>query len=204
MVPPHGQGRQRFIAQHLDIGRELVSKWFKAVALPNPEHMQKLADLLECDHSWLALGIVTEMSPREKRMQGRESDGAVHLVWGMLSLAGAYCGMPGETDPRAEYVDFYATVRGTVYPIHVVLAREVSPGQYDVALPRHHDSARCIAVVPAGASKYHFLDLAAPLVKEHHKKKGSVLNIAISRVDSKRYQTGSAQWPRIQSFGDLR
>lgn len=204
LVPAHGQGRQRFIASHLGTTRELISKWFKAVAMPSPEHMQKLADLLEVDHSWLALGIASEMTPREKRMAGRESDGAVHLVWGMLALAGAHCGAPGDKDPRAEYVDFYATMRGTVHAIHVTLAREVSKDHYELTLPRDFESARCIAVMPAGPSKYHFLDLAGSLVREHHKKKGTSVNLAISRVDANRYHTGSAQWPRIKSFGELR
>lgn len=204
LIPPHGQGRYIYMADKLGCSREMVNKWFKAIAMPNPDMMQKLADLLEVDYAWLALGIAPELTPREKRMQGRESDGAVHLVWGMMSLAGAFCGAPGDKDPRAEYVDFYATVRGTVYPVHVTLAREVSKDHYELNLPREHRSARCIAVMPAGPSKYHFIDLADNLVQEHVKKKGASASLTISRVDSNRYHTGSAQWPRIKSFGELR
>lgn len=204
IIPPHGQGRQRMIAERVDVAQETVSKWFKAVAMPQPDPMQKLADLLEIDHSWLALGVQPEITPRERRVQGRQSDGAVHLAWGMLALEGAHCGAPAANDPRAEYVDFYATLRGSVYPIHVTLAREVSRDQFEIVLPREHNATRCLAVMPAGVGKYHFLDLVESLIKEHSKRKGAIALLTISRIDANKYQTGKDQWPRIKSFGELR
>ena len=129
-IPLPGHGRQQFIVDRLKVTPEAVSKWFNGVSMPRPDKMEALAELLECDQAWLAYGIQPEMDRDERRQHKRESDGAVQLILGMMLLAGAHCGQPRLTDPRNEYVDFYATVRGTVYPVHVSMAREASSGMF--------------------------------------------------------------------------
>jgi transcriptional regulator with XRE-family HTH domain len=199
LIPPQGRGRQNYIAARMGLAPEAISKWFKGVSMPRQDKMAFLAELLEVDQSWLAFGIKAEMDRTERRVHAKESDGAVHLVWGMFALAGGHCGEPSQADPRAAYVDFYATMRGSVYPIHVSLAREVSRDRFEVILPREYVDVHTVAVVPAGPGRFHFLRLPRPLVDEHKTKKGGALAVTISRVDSK-YITGSDTWPRVKSF----
>jgi transcriptional regulator with XRE-family HTH domain len=202
LVPLPGQGRQQFIAERLGVAPEAVSKWFKGVSMPMPEKMALLAELLEVDHSWLAHGISPEMDRAERKLHAKESSGAVHLVFGMIMLAGGHCGEPSKSDPRAEYVDFYATMRGSVYPMHVALAREVAKDKYEVLLPKEYRDVRTVAVIPAGPGKYHFLDMRLPLIEEYKVRKAGMISLGIGRVDGKRYMTGSALWPQIKVFGE--
>lgn len=202
LIPPHGQGRQRMIAERTGVAQETVSKWFKAVAMPRPEPMRLLCDLLEVEQTWLMLGVRSQLDVGERRIQARESEGAVHLVWGHIALSGGHCGAPGQNDPRREYVDFYATLSGSVYPMHVTLAREVSRGQFELTVPKDVSDVRCVGVV-ANNQKFDFLDLTAAMILEHrHKKAGSWVVLA-SRIEN-RYITGADEWRRIKSFGDFR
>lgn len=201
-IPQPGQGRQQYIVDRLGVTPEAVSKWFNGVSMPRPDKMELLADLLECDQAWLAYGITPEMDRTERRIHARESDGAAQLVLGMIMLAGGHCGQPQPSDPRFHYVDFYATIRGSVYPMHVGLAREISKDIFEVIIPKEYKDVRCVAVIPAGPGKYHFIDLALPLIEEHKVRKQGSFMLPISRADTSKYVTGRDVWPRIRVFGE--
>jgi transcriptional regulator with XRE-family HTH domain len=203
LVPEPHHGRQTYIADKLDVTKESVSKWFKGVSVPKHGLMSKLADLLECDQTWLAFGIQAEISRSERRIHANRADGAVQLVWGLITLEGGHCGAPSKNDSRREYVDFYCTLRGAIYPIYVSLAREVSKHRYEAILPKEYEEVRTIAVVPAGVGRYHFLDMQLSKIQEHKARKGGSVVVGFNRAESEKYTTGSDTWPRIRSFIDL-
>lgn len=203
LIPLPGQGRQQFIAERLGVAPEAVSKWFKGVSMPKPDKMTFLAELLEVDQAWLAYGISPEMDRADRKLHAKESSGAVHLVFGMIMMAGGHCGEPSKSDPRSEYVDFYATMRGSVYPMHIALGRETAKDHFEVLLPKEYKDVRCIAVIPGGAGKYVFLDMPVAMIDEYKTRKTGMFAINIARVDGARYMTGSAKWPQIKSFEEL-
>lgn len=201
-IPPPHKGRQQVIAERIGVAPEAVSKWFKAVSMPRPDKMERLSELLQVDQSWLTFGISVEMNRQERKAHAREIDGAVHLVMGLIGLAGGHCGTPGPKDQRGSYVDFYVTLRGSVYPIHVCLAREVSKDRFEILLPKEYTDVRSLAVIPLEGGKFHFLDLPLEHIEEHKTRKTGAYAIQISRVEPSKYMTGGAVWPRIKSFGE--
>lgn len=202
VVPPPHKGRQQYISQQLGVAPEAVSKWFKGVAMPRPDKVERLAELLNVEQTWLSFGISPEMDRQERKAHAREVDGAVHLVMGHLMLDGAHCGFPGPRDPRREYVDFYATIRGSVYMIHVSLAREVSRDRFEITVPKEYEDVNCIGVIPVSRSRYDFIDLNADLITEHKTKKSNGFTLLVDRSDTSKYTTGSSTWPRIRFLGD--
>lgn len=202
-VPPPHKGRQQYISEKLGVAPEAVSKWFHAVSMPRPDKMERLAELLGVEQTWLTFGISPEMDRQERKAHAKVSDGAVHLAMGLAMLAGAHCGLPGPRDRRGAYVDFYMTIRGSVYPIHVSLARELSKDVYEVLIPKEYNDVRSLGVIPAGIGRYHFIDMPLHLIEEHKTRKSGMFAINISRVDSSRYVTGAATWPRIRSFSEI-
>lgn len=203
VIPPPYQGRQQEIAKALGVAPEAVSKWFKGVAMPLPAKMAALAALLQVDHSWLAFGLAPEMERSERKVHAREADGAVHLVIGMVLLAGGHCGTPQKSDPRSEYVDFYVTTHGSVFPVHVALGRETSPAEFELLLPKEYADVRCIGVMPVGGGKYHFLNLPLELINEHKSRKAGGIALNIVRGDASKYFSDEDAWPRIRSFSEL-
>jgi transcriptional regulator with XRE-family HTH domain len=201
-VPPHGQGRQITIAKRLGVTQEAVRKWFAAEAIPRQAKMKELASVLEVEEPWLALGITPELNRAEKRLRARNIDGAVLLVMGLNMLAGASCAQPGEKDPKREYVDFYSILRGSQFAVHVTLAREVSPGSFEMMLPKEFRDVRNIAVIPVGKGKYDFVDLVVSRVDEHKARKAGDYALVMGRMDG-RYITGNYTWTRIKNFEEL-
>lgn len=201
-IPPKGEGRQQVIAERLNLAVEAVSKWFKAISMPRPKKMHELANLLNVDVGWLWTGIEPEMDRAERKVRAKEADGAVHLVWGHITLDGGHCGELPAGDPRREYVDFTAILRGTVIPVHVSLGREVAPAQFELQIPREFSELRMIGVIPAGPGKYHFIEMPAAMIDKVKERKGGAFAVTVSR-NANRYASESGHWPRINSFAEL-
>ena len=203
-VPPPNKGRQKYIANNLEVADEAVSKWFKAVAMPRHNVLEKLAELLNVEQSWLAFGIAPEMDRAERKAHGRELDGAVHLVMGMFMLAGGHCGTPSPRDSRAGFVDFYVTIRGGVHPVHVSLAREVKTGEFEISLPKEFAEVWCIGVIPAGADRYHYIELSSELIERHKSRKSGMFVVTLTNPEGQRYVSGDDTWAKLKSFSTPR
>lgn len=202
LIPPPHRGRQQVISRELGVAPEAVSKWFKAVAMPRPDKMEQLAELLNVEQTWLAFGVSPEMDRAERKAHARQVDGAVYLAMGLITLAGGFVGLPSKTDPRKNYVDFYATVRGSVYPMHVCMAREVSKSTYEVLLPKEYGDTRILAVVPLPGPKYNILYMPLSLIQEHMRRKSGHVLISFSKFDG-RYITGEDAWPQVKDFSEM-
>lgn len=202
IVPEHGKGRQVSIANRLNVTQEAVRKWFAGEAIPRPAKMRELAEYLEVEESWLALGIKPELDRHEKRANLMSLNGAVHLVAGLIMLEGGNCAFPSEKDPRLGWVDLYAIMRGSQFSIHVSLALETSSGLFTVKIPHNFSDVKCVAVFNLGGGKFHFLNMTRSQIEQHKVRKAGDFVITISRSDN-RYFTGSTQWPRFKTFGEL-
>lgn len=202
-IPPKGEGRQQVIAERLGVTSEALSKWFKAVSMPRPTKMRELAELLGVDEGWLHYGRQPVTEPREARLRAKFADGAVHLVWGHIALSGGHCGLPSPNDPKADSVDFYATVKGSTYPIRVVLAREIESGKFEIVVPKEFRDVRTIAVIPASPGKYHFIDLASNSIEKHKTLKVGDFVVDVERQSGSRYSTDGTHWQRIITFGEF-
>ncbi|MCB1865159.1 MAG: helix-turn-helix transcriptional regulator [Chromatiales bacterium] len=201
-IPPKDQGRQQYICERLQVAPEAVSKWFNAKSMPRPLLMQKLASLLGVDHTWLHYGIKPELDRRERQIHAKGLEGAVHLVWGLIALAGGHCGTLSEKDPRRDYVDFVAMVKGVSYPMRVTLAREIAPDVYEATVAKEFRELRNVLVVQIADGKFHFLDLPSDLVEAKKELKEGNFALRIKR-DSKRYTVDGELIPRIVSFTDF-
>ena len=202
-VPPPHKGRQQYLAKEVEVAPEAGSKWFKAVSMPRPEKLEKLAQLLQVDRSWLAFGANPELDRTQRKAHGRELEGAVHLVMGMIMLAGGHCGTPSDTDSRASYVDFYATIRGSVHPIHISLARKVLNDEYELMVPKEFKDVRSIGVISLGSGKYDFVDLPSAMIEEHKVRKTGQFALQLTRIDPHKYATNGVVWPKYRNFSDL-
>lgn len=206
-VPKPGQGRQQYIAKNLKLAPEAISKWFHAVSMPKPDKMEELAKLLDVDQAWLHYGITPEVNRAERRLRAKETSGASYVVYGMIQMAGGYCGEPAENDQRAGYVDFYANLRGKVYPIHVALAREVEDGAYEVILPKEYSDVRTITVLPQEGGRLYFIEMPNEIIEKHKTRKQGAFSIRMERSAASRgdvrFATGEDTWPRIRNFEDF-
>ena len=141
--------------------------------------MSQLSKLLGVDEAWLSLGISSDLPPKQREARNAVADGAVNVLAGLVQMNGGHCAFPSETDPRRDYVDLYAIVRGTQLSIHVSLGSEVSN------LPMFCK----------------FISLKQGLIDKHRVKKGQFFEITIHRSNGS-FATGSDEWPVIDNMVD--
>lgn len=111
-IPPYGQGRQTWIKERLDVSAEAVRKWMYGESRPRPDKMKMLARLLEADEAWLSHGIKPDLGPKERKARNAAAEGAVNVAVGLVQMNGGNVAFPSDKDPRREFVDFYAILRG--------------------------------------------------------------------------------------------
>lgn len=192
-----------FFANKLEVSQEAVRKWFTGDARPKTDKIREIASILEVDEAWLALGIKPEMDRREKRVHHEKTEGAVYLLFGLVTMAGGHCAFPGKGDARSDYVDFYAIIGGMQMAVHASVGRELSKNSYQFVVPREYRDVRCLGVVHNSALHFTILDLKSGLIDSHRQRKAGEFILHIHKSGSD-YTTGDDVWPRLHSLGDLR
>ncbi|MDX0622844.1 helix-turn-helix domain-containing protein [Sinorhizobium medicae] len=198
-IPAYGMGRQTWVKEKMGVSHEAVRKWFLGEARPRPDKLTQLANVLECDEAWLALGKKGDLDPREKRARSLNIEGAVNAVTGLLQLNGANCAFPGDKDPLGSYVDIYAITRGVQLAIHVSLGKQGPPNQFRFAIPKEYENCKVIGVVHARANRLHLLNMDYDMVTKYAERKGGFFEVCINWHDNA-YWSGSDKWTRIESF----
>lgn len=199
-IPEYGKGRQVVIANELNISQEAVRKYFSGESMPKQEKMRKLATFLEVEQAWLALGEKSEVSRDAKRLAGKIADASVMFTAGTIQLAGGNCAFPPEDDPRASYVDIYAIIKGVRHDINVASAHEISPGMFEVIIPREFKDLKCIACVIWQAPCFDLLELSTDLIDRHKVRRSVDYSVTINRLNG-HYFTGEDEWSKFQPLG---
>lgn len=201
-VPPPYKGRQQFLAQKLGVAAEAVSKWFKAVSMPRPDKMVLLAELLGVEQSWLAFGLAPEMDRGERKAHVNAVSGAVSVAMGMTMLAGISCGFPSDT--KDGLIDFYATIRGAVYPVHVCLGRQIAEDLFEVLVPKNYEDVRCLGVLYSDKGTAQLIDMPHDIIEECKIRKTGSFAIEVEKASGNRYATRNYTWPKVRFFGDTK
>ena len=199
-IPEYGKGRQVVIANELGISQEAVRKYFSGESMPKQEKMRRLAAFLEVEQAWLALGEKSEVSRDAKRLAGKIADASVLFTAGTIQMAGGNCAFPAEDDPKVDSVDIYAILKGVRYDINVASAHELSPGMFEVVVPREFKELTCIACVVFQAPCFDLLTLPTELIDRHKVRRSVDFSVTINRLNG-RYFTGEDEWSKFQPLG---
>lgn len=144
-VPAYNNGRQTAIAKRLGVSQEAARKYF-AGGRPGPKNMKKLAEFLNVEESWLALGIKSKIDSNIVKELKNVSKGAIHAIAGMIHLEGGTSAFPNTDDP-SNPVDIFAITKGNHVAIHVSVARSIGNNKYELIVPRRFNEVQVIAVI---------------------------------------------------------
>lgn len=200
-VPDHGKGRQAWVKDRVGVSHEAARKWFAGETRPQPDKMKRLAEALDVDEAWLALGVKPDLEPEERHVRSVKVDGAVNAVLGLIQLNGGHCAFPDAHDNRSSYVDFYTIIDGSQYGIHISLAQPEGDEGFRFIVPVEYPQCTVIGVVHAFPLRLHLVNLSAKLIEKHKHRKGGYFEVTLQR-DGAEYRTGRDAWPRINSFPD--
>ena len=161
--------------------------------------MRRLASVLEVDEAWLSLGIAPDVGPKERRARNAVADGAVNVLAGLIQMNQGHVAFPPANDPRAEYVDLYAIIRGAQLAIHVALAQEASDGVYRFDIPKEYQDCTVIGLVQSSPVRVNLLQLTQGFIDKHRIRKGGFYTVMVNKIGPD-YMTGQDKWPRINGF----
>lgn len=214
---PRGHGRQAELARRCDVSQETVRKWLNGAMQPRRSTMPKLASALGVEETWLALGNPLAIDRKQTRAKIADTEkatsAAVLLVRGFLTLAGAACAEPEESEPLDGVVDLHATflARNSLparkFNIHVIFVQEVGDWEFEVAVPDAVVSAsglKIVAVVRTGPNQIVMLDMHPNAVAEHGTRKAAQRHVTMKLRPQGEYTTEGLVWPQITDFGEWR
>lgn len=192
---PDTHGRQKWVRERMEsrfnlvVSPEAVRKWFHGEARPRPQIMTKLAEVLEVDESWLALGLKPNSTPEQRRHHNAVAGGAINLVAGMIQMNGGMIAFP---DADTETVDLYAIIGGKQHNV-VVVTPVVQGSQRRVVLPVQHQRCIVMLVLQKGPTVFSIARLHSELI-EKGEKKGGYIELDV---------TADEDLPLIVSFSNL-
>lgn len=200
-VPPLNFGRLGwFVKQFEDrygeaVTVETIRKWFAGQSRPRPKALSNLAQILEVDEAWLAVGKSPEISVQQQKVRNATAEGAVNLIVGLVQMGGGRPAFPADDDALAQQykIDCYAVIKGAQYRIHVALAQSFSDGLMFSIPIEAVEGAFVIGVLPTSDVTFKLYELDRENVEAKATRKGEVYRLP---VDS------AADFRQITSFAN--
>lgn len=161
-IPAENDGRLVWILKELKtrhgmkIVLQSVHRWYHGKARPRNQKLIALAQVLNVDVGWLAhgLGDVSGGADTGEKETPVIRDGAINVVAGMMEMSGINCAWPEPDDPAAEYVHFYAIIKGKQRRFHVVTLLGQKEGGHKLRIPV--DYAKCNIVLLRRVATFSF------------------------------------------------
>lgn len=202
-VPPSNYGRlgwfaDEFAKRGLDVSKEMIRKYFSGENRPRAERMSTLAEILQTDEAWLALGKSADIQAKRATLRNAQVSGVVNVVAGLIQMHGGSPAFPDDTDTKAvrEHIDLYAIIRGAQYAIHVALGEPDATGYRFRLPPGLGDNTLVLGVIQTSPLCFDLLELDVEGIAAHAKRGKSSTDVVVN----KDYLTGDYAWRRVETF----
>jgi transcriptional regulator with XRE-family HTH domain len=204
---PTGHGQQKWLREELErqhgikVSPEGTRKWFAGESRPKPKVMKSIAQVLQVDEAWLALGLIPTSTPEETKSRNAAANGAENLVASLIQLSGGNIAFANPTKDTG--VDIHAIIGGKKYDIQVKATKPTADGDVTFAIEHMADDQTLILVAVDDAhlhSKVFAVDYE--LVKAHGKERGGYVNL-IGRIDGTKLIVGQRAIPTVKDFAKL-
>lgn len=201
-VPEMGRGRYVAIAKFMGVSEEAVRKWFSGDSRPRVKAMTRLAKYLGVDEGWLSLGIMPEVSPREKRVWAAQASGAVYILFGMIRAFGGTSAFPADNDP--DRVNLKAIIGAVSVDLYVAAAKKTEDNEYVAYIPRGYKDSKVVVFVPGKKMKFSFLTIDSESLGKLITRKSGQFEVVLTHVSGQRYKSNeNTVWKPLTSLEDL-
>lgn len=166
-IPDHGFGRQVQIAKAMGVSQEAVRKWFSGESSPRHNMMKKLANLLDVNYVWLALGNDQKEIAYFREVACRQ-DAAVYAFVGYLM----HWGFTTAFAAKDETYDVLAIKDGVAIKNVVYTNFDDSNKKPNFKFKKQPDDVKTICAIYTKSKddfdfKYTFFKVAENTVKTH-------------------------------------
>lgn len=197
------RGKQKWLRDTLELERgekvspEAVRKWFAGEAKPRPRTMTKLAEILDKDEAWLAIGQIPDMSRTDRKKRDVVMEGGALFLAGLVQVSGGFTSFPSAG--RADQADFVAIIRGMRREVDAPLARKIGDDVYRFTIKRDFGDRAVIGVVPHHGFGARLILIHKILIETHARRLGGYLELDV-RAEGDRYTVGAHPLPTITSL----
>lgn len=192
-VPEYGRGQQTWFADRLGVSQEAVRRWFEGQSRPRPTIMTRVAKLLNVDEAWLALGVSTDMTDKERRQYSQKAEAAVYMMFGVFMSAGYSCAF-NEDDPD---IDFYAIRGGKQTSVSVTTAYCKSKNVFVAPVRMDSEKRLNLCVVSPENGVFETLVMDNDGIQEYGEAKTDTIQIIVKR-ERQGYHTEGHVWTQLK------
>jgi hypothetical protein len=192
-IPEKNYGRLGWFADQLEtrfgtvVTQETVRKWFNGEVYPRKQKLVQLAQIMQVDEAWLALGKMNAVPEKERKAQNASAGGLVNVIAGLIQIGG---GMPSfPTKPGV--IDLNAIIKGALYSFHVATGLE-RDGDVRFAVPVDARESIVLGVIYLGDLTFQVYELDWSNIESVGKRKSGHWLVDKS----------AANWRRITSFAE--
>lgn len=200
------RGKQKWLRDELaqlgtnfTVSAEAVSKWFAGEARPRPTMMRALASVLKADEAWLSLGIVPDMTLKEKKKRSVTAEGGALFLAGLIQISGGNSTFPKAGDASRE--DLLAIIDGEAIEIDAPLARPIQAGVHVFTIKRGYEQRKIVGVLPSKFGARLFL-INSHMIKSYGTWRGDFLEVEAHEQGVKLI-IGSENVPELTSIDML-
>lgn len=201
-VPEYGKGEQTVIANRIGVSQEAVRKWFSGESEPRGKRLTALAEFLNVDESWLALGVKPALDKTKQASLERVAKGAVHMLAGMIHFEGGHSAFPTENDPNKGVVDVYAILNNRHTALHVSTGIEQEDGSIDFIIPREYEKAHIVGALVAPGGKVTWLDFPTSLIDANKEPISGDYKLKVNRFQTK-LVVPKGKLNKFESLGEI-
>lgn len=179
------RGKQKWLREELvrkfgedfQTTAEGVRKWFSGEARPRPRMMKAIASVLNVDEGWLALGIIPELTPREKKKRGHTAEGGALILAGAIQITGGHTTFPSTGDVNSP--DIVAIIDGEAIEIDAPLSRQISETSHLFTIKRGHERRTVVGVIPTNFGA-RFIALSTHVITKNGTNRGDYIELEVT------------------------
>jgi hypothetical protein len=160
-----------------------------------------LAEVLEVDLAWLAIGSEGETSQGERKARNAMADAAVNLVAGMIAMDGGHPAFPDPNDSRASSVDLYAIIKGAQYSFKILVGQHDGAKSWAFAAPTSYRDVFVLGLVRTGPFQWDVLELDTDTISKRRQSKSGHITIRVDKRGAD-YILGGQKIRRLEAFTD--
>lgn len=192
-IPAKNYGRLLWFKEQLEtrfgtvVTQETIRKWFAGEVYPRKQKMIQLAQIMQVDDAWLALGRANAVPEKERKAQNASAGGVVNLIAGMIQICGGTPSFP----EKAGKVDLNAIIKGALYSFNIALGIN-RDGDVRFAVPVDAGDTVVLGVIHKGDLQFEVYELDWTNIEAVGERKSGHWIVKAS----------AAPWRRITSFGE--
>lgn len=183
-VPAKNYGRLGWFVNEFEtrynvkVTAETIRKWFAGEVRPRHKTLMMLAQILQVDDAWFAVGRDNAVPEKQRKLHGAQANGVVNVIAGLVQLDGGTPAFPDATGP----IDLSAVIKAALYNFHIVLGHDDGE-KVSFAVSVGAENTVVLGVLRVTHASFEIYELPWEIVASKGVKRSGHITLTVDRVD---------------------